>query len=71
MTSIAAAAVVTRGNAEKAHWKAGLAETHDAWARFSTGSSAAAVAVAGPWPPADKAAGLHRAMRRCEMIVVD
>ncbi|PWK63384.1 hypothetical protein BCL76_12163 [Streptomyces sp. CG 926] len=52
-----------------ADWEAALAETHDAWARFSTGSSA--VAVAGPRSAADEAAALHRAMRRCEMIVVD
>lgn len=55
--------------ATSADWKAALAETHDAWARFSTGSSA--VAVAGPRAAADRAADLHRAMRRCEMIVVD
>ncbi|MFD9081209.1 hypothetical protein ACFQ7B_06585 [Streptomyces erythrochromogenes] len=52
-----------------ADWQAALAETHDAWARFSTGSSA--VSVAGPRSAADDAAELHRAMRRCEMIVVD
>ncbi|WP_030771757.1 MULTISPECIES: hypothetical protein [unclassified Streptomyces] len=48
---------------------AALAETHDAWSGFGTGSSA--VAVAGPRSAADEAAALHRAMRRCEMIVVD
>ncbi|MFE7096566.1 hypothetical protein [Streptomyces erythrochromogenes] len=38
-------------------------------ARFSTGSSA--VSVAGPRSAANDAADLHRAMRRCEMVVVD
>uniref|UniRef100_A0AAU2JIY2 Uncharacterized protein n=1 Tax=Streptomyces sp. NBC_00049 TaxID=2903617 RepID=A0AAU2JIY2_9ACTN len=55
--------------ATSADWQTALAETHDAWARFSTGSSA--VAVAGPRSAANNAADLHRAMRRCEMIVVD
>ncbi|MEU6257100.1 hypothetical protein [Streptomyces sp. NPDC047043] len=52
-----------------AEWQAAFTETHDAWARFSTASSA--VAVAGPRTVATTAADLHRAMREWEMIGVE
>ncbi|WP_369031444.1 MULTISPECIES: hypothetical protein [Streptomyces] len=54
--------------ATPAEWQAALSETHDAWARFSTASSA--VAVVGPAAAAVTAADLHRAMREWEMIGV-
>ncbi|MFF0062109.1 hypothetical protein ACFYRC_11225 [Streptomyces sp. NPDC005279] len=49
-------------------WRPAFVETHDAWARFSTASSA--VAVAGPRSAAAAGADLHRAMRAWHMIGV-
>ncbi|MFD0068968.1 hypothetical protein ACFV99_16965 [Streptomyces sp. NPDC059944] len=49
-------------------WHAALLETHDAWARFSTASSA--VAVVGPRTAAAAATELHGAMREWELFGV-
>ncbi|MCX5336865.1 hypothetical protein [Streptomyces sp. NBC_00140] len=51
-----------------AEWHAALLKTHDAWAEFSTASSA--VAVAGPRPAAIAAAEVHQAMREWDLIGV-
>ncbi|MFE9605675.1 hypothetical protein [Streptomyces hokutonensis] len=59
--------ISTQGNTPS-EWHSALMETHDAWAQFSTASSA--VAVAGPGATATAAADLHRAMRDWEMIGV-
>jgi hypothetical protein len=59
--------ISTQGNTPS-EWHSALMETHDAWAQFSTASSA--VAVAGPRATATAAADLHRAMRDWEMIGV-